>query len=119
MKLIRWLLSLAAKNPLLFGIALLLIAVMVLAGVVKNRDNKIDIANEENRQLRIECSRRTDSIAFAYSLKETELNRKVEDILNSIIADYKQQLEDQRNLSRKVNTTINNNRRIIKQTKNN
>ena len=51
MKNIRWLLTLADGKPLIFSLAILLIATSVLGVVVANRDGKIDECNKEKAEI--------------------------------------------------------------------
>lgn len=118
MRLIRWLLTLAKENPLIFSIALLLIATSIMAKVIVNRDGKIDNCDLEKTILQGYYNAKLDSIDAWYNAKITNLNNKIEDQLNSTIKDYKDQLDQQRNINTKINTTLNKNTRLIKNTKN-
>lgn len=118
MKRLQWLLALADKKPLLFSIAILIIAIVVLAKVVKNRDAGIDNCNDEKRLIQLYYERKFDSLATVYRIKEEALNTEVKETLNSIIEDYKDQLEEQKNINRKINTTITNTKKLIRRNRN-
>jgi len=118
MKNIKWLLTLADGKPLIFSLAILLIAVFTLSIVVTNRDLKIDKCNEQQRVLRDNCDRRIDSIATAFMIKERELNEKVESSLNLIIDTYRGHLEEQKGIADNMKKVINRNQSIINQNNN-
>lgn len=118
MKNIKWLLNLASRKPLIFSLALLLIAVATLATVVANRDIKLDNCNKDKKQIQEYYNVKFDSLSSYYRSRELTLNNELRRVLNSIIADYKDQLEEQKKLSETVNTTINKNRNLIKTNKN-
>lgn len=114
MKNIRWLLELANKKPLIFSLALLMIAVSTLSVVVANRDKKIDECNNEKKQLQQYYDKKFDSLYTYYRIREKILNERLQGTLNSIIESYKLQLEEQKELNQRISTTIRRNRSIIK-----
>lgn len=111
MKQIKWLVTLAESKPILFSVALLLIAVSTLVGVIINRDRKIDECQDEIRGVRLEYKRSIDSMTTYYILKESEL-------INTIIENYKIQLEEQKQINNTINRTIKRNRGVIKKATN-
>ena len=113
MKRLKWLLELADTKPLLFSIALLLIAIGVLAAVITNRDNNIKKCEQEKRDLGKYYEKRVDSLIVDYRLREIELNEEVKKTLNSVIDGYREQVEEQKRLNSKVSSTLSDNQRII------
>lgn len=118
MKNIKWLSALANKNPLLFSLVLLMIAVGAMSSVIISLDSKITECAEERKELDRYYKRRVDSVDNYYRLREYQLNEEVKKTLNSIIEDYKNQLEEQKNLADKVTTTIKRNKNLIYRNKN-
>lgn len=114
MKNIRWLLTIADGKPLLFSLAILLIACSTLSIVVVNRDKKIDKCDQEKAALQRKYEDKYDSLIVYYRIKEQQLNDKIEKSLQSLVDDYKRQLEEQKQLNQKINSTINKNKSIIK-----
>ena len=113
MKTIKWLISLADVKPVIFSLAMLLIAVMVLSGIVKERNDKLNICDERVQLLIAKYQHKVDSLANAYKEKEEVLNSEVKETLNYIIIQYKEQLKEQKNINREVNKVINKNRSLI------
>lgn len=114
MKTIKWLITLAGKKPLLFSLAILLIAILVLGSVVINRDNKMLECEKSKEVLKVYYDKKFDSLTSVYKGKEEALNIEVKETLRSIIADYKKQLQEQKNIKQRVDSTILKNRKIIK-----
>lgn len=114
MKNIRWLLTLADGKPLLFSLAILMIATSVLSAVVINRDIKIGNCENEKNIIRNNYERKIDSVINIYQHREMALTLKVETTLNSIIEDYKNQLKEQKELNGQISSTINKTKSIIK-----
>lgn len=118
MKRIKWLLTLADGKPLLFSVALLLIAVVVLSSVIIDRDKRIDSCEDDRKEERNTYSRTLDSLSSRYHQRELQLNEEVKSTLTSVIDDYKQQLEEQKQINSTINNTIKKNRKLINTTKN-
>jgi hypothetical protein len=110
---LKWLLEIADRKPLLFSIALLLIALGVLATQIKDRDNKLDVCNEGYKIVQRNYETRVDSLDAYYKRREIVLNDEVKATLNRIIEDYKSQVDQQQKLNNKVSSTLNRNSKII------
>lgn len=116
MKNIKWLIQLASRNPLIFSLALLMIAVSTLSIVVANRDKKINSCDEERQKLQNYYNQKLDSLDSYYKRREVQLNEEVKVTLNSIIDNYKEQLDEQRDLNLKIHTEILKNKSLINKT---
>jgi hypothetical protein len=114
---LKWLLEIADRKPLLFSVAILLIAVSSEAVIVKNRDSKIDECNHQRENLEKYYNLKLDSLDAYYRRREITLNTEVKQTLNQIIEDYKHQVDEQKNLNKKVNSSLTKNREIINQNK--
>lgn len=114
MKRLRWLIILADRKPLLFSVALLLIAVMILASVIINRQKEIDRCTLEKAKLREDYDKRLVEIQTKYSEDVEKLNLEVKKTLTVMLDDYKAQLEEQKNLNKAISNTIMKNQRLIK-----
>jgi peptidoglycan hydrolase CwlO-like protein len=117
MKELKWWVKLADIKPVLFSVAMLLTAVATLSLVIQNREKKIDLCEENNRQLRIEYERKRDSIAAYYAKREIDLNNEVKKNLQGMIDDYKDQIDEQKKLNHQISSTINENKKIINKAK--
>lgn len=117
MKNIKWLVALASKRPLVFSLALLMIAVTTLSIVVANRDLKIDECNKERKQTEEYYRAKFDSLSNYYRSRELQLNDEVKSTLGFIIQDYRLQLEEQRKLNEKIRATIERNKLLIDKSK--
>jgi len=116
MKQLKWLIDLANSKPLLFSVALLLIGIMSLTKVVIDRDRKIDDCNFEKTTLRLAYERKIDSLIHFYTVREDNLNNKMEEQLRAMIEGYKQQVNEQKTISTKVNKTLSRNKDLIQTT---
>lgn len=110
---LKWLLEIADRKPLLFSIALLLIALGVLATQIRERDSKLDACNEGYKIVQKNYEIRVDSLDAYYKRREIVLNDEVKATLNRIIEDYKNQVDQQQKLNNKVSSTLNRNSKII------
>lgn len=117
MKNIKWLLAIAERKPLMFSLALLMIGISTLALVVLNRDKKAEKCEEEKVKLQQLHQAQTDSLTAYYRQRERQLNEEMRATLNLLIGEYKRQVEEQKEVNEKVNTTINNNLKIIRENK--
>lgn len=117
MKNIRWLTVLASKNPLVFSLALLMIATSTLSIVVANRDNRIKDCDENRKFLIDYYNRRLDSMDTYYKVREIQLNSEVTDILNNVVSNYKEELDKQRDLNMRIQTEILKNKNLIDKAK--
>jgi peptidoglycan hydrolase CwlO-like protein len=113
MKNIKWLISLAKERPLLFSIALLLITILTLGVVIKERNHRVIDCERQKEIIRDVYESRIDS----FYKREKELNKEVSDILNKIIQDYKKQLEEQKDINKEAQKTINKNNSLIRNKK--
>lgn len=118
MKRIKWLLTLAESKPLIFSLALLLIAIAALAAVIVNRDAKIGACDFEKKVLQVRYERRMDSVSAIYSAREAQLNNEVKKTLEGMIDYYQKQLQDQKELNNAISATINKTEKILKKNKN-
>jgi hypothetical protein len=116
MKNIKWLLTLASRNPLIFSLALLMIAVSTLSIVVANRDKKINSCDEERQKLLYYYNQKLDSMDSYYKRREYQLNEEVKLTLKGIVDTYKEQLEEQRDLNLRIQTEILKNKSLINKT---
>jgi hypothetical protein len=117
MKNIKWLLAIAEKKPLIFSLALLMIGISTLALVVLNRDKKAEDCEEEIRKLQESYSNKMDSLSVYYRHRERQLNEETRATLSLLIEEYKKQVEEQREINERVNTTIDKNDKLIKTNK--
>lgn len=113
MKKVEWLISLADKRPLLFSVALLLIAVSVLSLVVLNREDKQLNCQEDKAQMQAEYNRRLDSVVARSARRELELNEEVKKSLNQMLESSRKELEEQIKLNEKLESTISENQKLI------
>lgn len=102
-----WLSNVAWKKPRTLAIILLTAGLIICIRVIMYQEKKI--VNLEISKLIIQerCTHRIDSITLTYSLKEERLNAETKATLKTMIDDYKQQLKDQRDLNRRVDNSIN------------
>lgn len=112
---IQWLIELAQKKPILFGVALLLIGLAVGGNVVYYQQKRIENLEITIRETNREHSQRLDSTVRYYEKREDELNAETKATLNAMIQDYQKQLKDQQNLNRRIDNTILNNARILRE----
>lgn len=113
MKTIRWLIGLADIKPIIFSIAMLLIAISILAIVVRERNDRLNDCDREKSILTAKYQAKVDSLAGVYRAKEEQLNEEVKQTLNTIISNYKEQLKEQRNINQQVDKVINKNEVLI------
>lgn len=117
-----WLSNIAWKKPRTLAIILMAGCLIVCIYVIKYQERKIVSLETSKLIIQDRCDRRIDSITLTYSLKEDRLNAETKATLNTMIEDYKQQLKEQRDLNRRVDNSINeasktlrNNERKLKQ----
>lgn len=120
-----WLSTIAWKKPRTLAIVLLAGGLITCIYVIKYQEKKIVALETSKLIIQERCDRRVDSITLTYSLKEDRLNAETKSTLNTMIEDYKQQLKEQRDLNRRVDNSINeasktlrNNEQKLKQLKN-
>lgn len=109
----KWLIALAKTNPLVFSVALLLIAIAAMAKVIVNREQKIDQYTNEKALLQVYYNIKLDSVDARCNSRILQLTDRIEEDLRSAINDYKQQLEIQKRLNRIVDSTLNKNKKIL------
>lgn len=115
---IQWLVGLAKTKPVLFNIAILLVGCAIFYKAVVYQQRRIENLELINRDLNDKYNRRVDSITLAFQLKAEQASQETKETLKSVIADYQRQLREQQNLNRRVDNTIINNERILKNKKN-
>lgn len=108
MKTITWLTNLAKRNPLLFCLAIVMIAVASLSLVVKYEEKKRTECEESGDRTEAYFSIKIDSINNANSLERTLLNQEIQRILNSVIENYQKQLREQKKLNKSYDKIIEN-----------
>lgn len=109
---LKWLVSLAQGKPLIFVIAILLVA---MGYTYPRQQERIENFEITIQRLNTECNQRTDSLTRAFAAEREKLNAETKATLNDMVEDYKRQLQDQRSLNRKVDETLLSNQRILKQ----
>lgn len=114
---LKWLLEVADRRPLLFSIAILLLAVIGLTTMVAERDKRLDRYMDERMKLDNRCNDRIDSVSRYYSRRDEEKQARLDSVVTSIVNEYKADLEEQKKTSDKVKSTINENKKIIKSLK--
>lgn len=114
-KSIQWLIELAQKRPIIFGVALLLIGIIVGGNVIYYQQKRIESLEISYRDANREWNHRMDSVRLHYEKKEESLNAETKATLNAMIQDYQKQLKDQQNLNRRIDNTILNNARILRE----
>lgn len=102
-----WFSDLAWKRPRTLAIVLLFGCLLVCMKVIKYQQGRIVDLETSKLIIQDRCDRRVDSITLVYSLKEDRLNAETKATLSIMIEDYKQQVKDQRDLNRKVDNSIN------------
>jgi hypothetical protein len=121
MKNIKWLIEIADRKPLLFSVAILLITVFVLASVVKDRDGKLNDCTDRNdiekKVLQDYYNGKLDSLTVYYRNKENRLNEEVKATLGTIIDNYKEELQEQKELNQKISNTIKKTKSLITKNK--
>lgn len=105
-KTIDWLSNIAWKKPRTLVIILLVVALFICAKVIIYQQNRIVALETSKLIIQDRCDRRIDSLTLTYSLKEDRLNTETKSTLKTMIDDYKQQLKEQRDLNRRVDNSI-------------
>src|SRR5687767_14357129 len=113
MKTIQWLTSLARKNPLLFSLVLMMIAIAAMTSVIISLDSKVTECATERKQMEEYYRRQRNESEMYHREREARLEEQVRETLNAVIEEYKRQLEEQRNIANKVTTTIKRNKKLI------
>lgn len=109
-----WLSNIAWKKPRTLAIILMALGLLVSARVIIYQQKRNVDLETSNLILQDRCTRRIDSITLSYSLKEERLNAETKATLKAMIDDYKAQLKEQRDLDRKVNTSILENEKTLR-----
>lgn len=109
-----WLSNVAWKKPRTLAIILMALGLLVSARVNIYQQGRIVDLETSNLILQDRCTRRVDSITLSYSLKEERLNAETKATLNAMIEDYRKQLEQQRDLDRKVSNSIMENEKTLR-----
>lgn len=125
MKLLDWFTTVAWKKPRTLAFILLLAGIIITARVIVYQQKRIVSLEESNKLLNSECNRRMDSLTISYLAREEKLSAETKKTLNLMIDDYKAQLEEQREINRRVSSsimetseTIKNNKVKLKQLRN-
>lgn len=125
MKLLDWFTTVAWKKPRTLAFILLLAGIIITARVIMYQQKRIVSLEESNKLLNGECNRRMDSLTISYLAREEKLSAETKQTLNLMIQDYKAQLEEQREINRRVSSsimetseTIKNNKAKLKQLRN-
>lgn len=111
---LEWLSTIAWKKPRTLAIILLAGGLIACVYVIKYQEKKIVALETSKLIIQDRCDRRIDSITLTYSLKEERLSAETKATLNTMIEDYKQQLKEQRDLNRRVDNSINEASRTLK-----
>lgn len=114
LNVIKWLLSLADGKPLIFSIAILLIAISAMGAVIVNRDSRLLKGEEERKYLITRYEHRIDSLNSAHEREMNRLNIELKTTLRFIIEDSKEALEEQKALNEKIDNTIQSARKLVK-----
>lgn len=117
LNIIKWLVGLAEGKPIVFSVAILLIASNIMGFVIINRDKKIDNLQSE---IKIQARRYEDKIDSITRVKDVQilsLTTEFKQILMSNISDAKDALKRQEDLNLRLNTTITKTRTLIKKNK--
>lgn len=109
-----WLTNVAWKKPRTLAIILMAGGLLICARVIVYLQKRNVDLETSNLILQDRCTRRIDSITLTYSLKEERLNAETKATLNAVIEDYKSQLKEQRDLDRKVNNSILENEKTLR-----
>ena len=109
MKTIKWLISLVNIKPILFSIAILLIAIASLTAVIIERNEKVNQCEHDKINLKIDCDRKADSLYRIVQMNEAE----IKGMLRAVIDEYKARLEEQKRLNNEVQQTIDKNKTIL------
>lgn len=125
MKLLDWFTTVAWKKPRTLAFVLLLAGIIITARVIIYQQQRIVDLEDKNKLLNSECNRRMDSLTISYLAREEKLSAETKQTLNLMIQDYKAQLEEQREINRRVSSsimetseTIKNNKAKLKQLRN-
>lgn len=125
MKLLDWFTTVAWKKPRTLAFIILLAGIIITARVIVYQQKRIVSLEESNKLLNSECNRRMDSLTISYLAREEKLSAETKQTLNLMIQDYKAQLEEQREINRRVSSsimetseTIKNNKVKLKQLRN-
>jgi 3-methyladenine DNA glycosylase/8-oxoguanine DNA glycosylase len=106
MTILDWLSNIAWKKPRTLAIIILVAGTIILTRVIVYQQNRIVDLETTNRNITKEANQRIDSLTLAFSLKEERMNAETKATLNSVIEDYKSQLKEQRDITRRVNNSI-------------
>ena len=108
---LKWLVGLAQGKPLVFVVAILIIAI---GYTYPKQQKRIEAFETTIQGLNRDCNQRTDSLNRAFAQERERLNAETKATLNAMVEDYKRQLQEQRSLNRKVDETLLSNQRILK-----
>ena len=113
MKNIQWLIDLADKKPRLLIMALLMIAIVALSVVVVRKQDEADNCYVDRGKLQREYETRTDSLNNKHQREVNLMKGEFTDILNTLLGEYKRQIEEQKEVNKQTSSTINKNKSIL------
>jgi len=117
LNVLKWLIALADGKPIIFAVAILLIAVTTMGTVIINRDTRLhDCIKEQSEIVKI-YEKKIEDLDKANEDKIANLNLELKETLLLMIEESKIALEEQKNLNQKINTTINKTSNLIKNNK--
>lgn len=116
LKFLDWLSTIAWKKPRTLAFFLLVIGLIIVGRVVIYQQKRVVELENKLANSNDDCNRRIDSLTLYFLEREIKLNAETKGTLNTMIEDYKQQLREQRNLNKKVNSTIIENDRALRNT---
>ena len=116
MRIIKWLLSLAETKPLIFSIAILLVAIGISMSLIRYQEKRNIDCIRKTEFLEDLLKNKTDSFNTALRSIEERHTRETREILNSIIEDYKGRLETQEKVNQEVKEALSNSDRVIRKT---
>ena len=109
----KWFLTLAETKPIIFAIAILIIIVAMMGYTVRYQETKI-IGCEASRIVMEERhQRKMDSLYVEYKLKEQELAREVKYLYNTMLEDYKNQLNSQKAIGKQADSLFKKNDKLV------
>lgn len=116
MKIIKWLLSLAETKPLIFSIAILLVAIGISMSLIRYQERKNIECQKRSEFYQDLLKNKTDSFNTALRGMEERHTKETREILNSIIEDYKGRLETQEKVNQEVREVLSSSNRVIRRT---
>lgn len=118
MRIIKWLLSLAETKPLIFSIAILLVAIGISMSLIRYQEKRTTTCENKYELLQQVFINKLDS--FNTAIREIEEKHRIEteEVLHYIIEDYRSQLDEQRKVNKEVEEVLSNNDKVLNRTRN-